>query len=120
MRTALVMIAATCALPVLAEGRHDPVLDCAFEQDHFVLFQDGGDYQIEARGVRYPATVSASSPDRSVLAVFAMLDAGPLTIVLSLAAGSGRTHEASATVSAISGTGLATQTAKGACTEATS
>lgn len=115
MRIALAL--ALFAAPACAEGRHDPVLTCAFGSEAVTLLQDGEGFRIQVGGLGFPAALARPGSDGRVVGVFAMLDAGPMMIAVE--ADDTKSHAAQITAATRTASGLASLTTEGTCTEAT-
>jgi hypothetical protein len=111
-------IIALFSTPALAEGRHDPVLTCDFAGETLTLLQNGASYGLEIGQQTFPAALAQPGPDGRVVAVFAMLDAGPVMIAVATTEGD-KAHPSEITASQAGAQGLASRTTKGTCTEAT-
>ena len=121
MRAALVLALVTAG-PALAEGRSEPVLSCDFAGEKLTLTRNGASYGLAIGNQTFPAALARPGPDGRVVAVFSMLDAGPVMIAVATsdpAAGGDPVHASEITASRLGGTGLATRTTGGTCTEAT-
>ena len=116
MKVALIL--ALSAGPALAEGRHDPVLACDFGGEKLTLLQNGASYGLEIAGQTFPAALAQPGSDGRVVAVFAMLDAGPVMIAVATTDGD-KVHPSEITAARVGTDGLATRSTKGTCTEAT-
>jgi hypothetical protein len=112
------MAAALAAAPALAEGRHDPILHCDFAGEKLTLTQNASAYSLEIADQTFPAALAQPGSDGRVVAVFSMLDAGPVMIAVATTEGD-PVHPSEITASQVGANGLATRTTKGTCTEAT-
>jgi hypothetical protein len=117
-----IALALTLTTPALAEGRHDPLLNCDFAGEVLTLHQNGDLYGLEIAGQTFPAALAQPGPEGRVVAVFAMLDAGPVMIAVETTeakAEGGKVHPSEITAAQVGAGGLATKSTKGTCTEAT-
>ncbi|MFN0113300.1 MAG: hypothetical protein ACKVPY_01340 [Paracoccaceae bacterium] len=118
LKRALIVAAFALSSPALAEGRHDLLLNCDFAGEKLTLSQNGDLYGLEIAGQTFPASLVQPGPDGRIVAVFAMLDAGPLMIAVATTEGD-PVHPSEITASQVGAQGLATRSTKGTCTEAT-
>lgn len=118
---ATVLLAAAIAgdpTGVLAEGRHDILLDCRFGALDLTVAQNGDGYDLMLSGAVLPATLGQSAGPAPLASVFARAADGPAMLAIATASG-GREHPADLTRSVAGADGPTTSTLRGTCMEMT-